>query len=213
MKYESVLFDLDGTLTDSGEGIRKCVKYAFEKLDLKVPEQKDLNLFIGPPLAEMFPQFGVPAERCDEAVSWFRRRYTGPGKFENRPCQGITELLESLKQDGYHLFVATSKPETTALEILQHFHMDGFFDEIAGATESHERETKDAVIAYLLNKSDIHNCVMVGDTEYDVLGAKKLHIPCIGVSWGYGNVREMKEAGAVAIADNMEQLKQLIEAN
>lgn len=207
-KYESVLFDLDGTLTDSGEGITKSAVFAFEKLRLTVPSQKDLELFIGPPLAEIFPKYGVPVEQTDEAIRYFRQRYKSVGKFENKPYDGIEKLLKDLKKAGMHLYVATSKPETTAVEILSHFHLDSYFDEIAGATESHDRETKDAVIAYLLNHVHARNCVMVGDTRFDVLGAAKLHIPCIGVAWGYGSCQEMKEAGAVAIVSDIKELEE-----
>lgn len=209
-KYESVLFDLDGTLTDSGEGITKSAAYAFEKLGLPVPSQKDLELFIGPPLAEIFPKYGVPVEQTDEAIHYFRQRYKSVGKFENRPYDGIENLLKDLKAAGMRLYVATSKPETTAVEILSHFHLDRYFDEIAGATESHARETKDAVIAYLLNSVHAEKCVMVGDTRFDVLGAEKLQIPCIGVAWGYGSVDEMREAGAIAIVRNISELEEIL---
>lgn len=209
-KYESVIFDLDGTLTDSGEGITKSVVYAFEKLHLKPPVQKDLDLFIGPPLSETFPRFGVPAEQTDEAIRYFRDRYLTVGKFENKPYEGIEDLLSSLKENGQKLYVATSKMEVTAIEILRHFNLDTYFDEIAGATEGHERETKDAVIAYLLRKIHADHCVMVGDTAYDVNGASRLHIPCIGVAWGYGSTQEMKDAGAIGIVDTMNDLKKAL---
>ena len=209
-KYKSILFDLDGTLTDSGEGITKSVVYAFENLHLKAPDEKDLRLFIGPPLSQMFPRFGVPENETDTAIRYFRDRYTKTGKFENRPYDGIEDLLKVLKEKGKELYVATSKPEHTAVEILKHFHLDRYFDAIAGATESHDRETKDAVIAYLLNKAHADHCVMIGDTEYDVSGAKRLGIPCIGVSWGFGNPEEMKEAGAIQIVDTPEELKRIL---
>lgn len=209
-KYESILFDLDGTLTDSGEGIMKSVVYAYDRLHLKAPDQKDLHLFIGPPLSQMFPRFGVPEKETDTAIRYFRERYQKTGKFENRPYDGIEELLNDLKNDGKKLYVATSKPEHTAIEILEHFHLDQYFDEIAGATESHERETKDAVIAYLLDKVHADHCVMVGDTRYDVEGARRLRIPCIGVSWGFGNEEEMKKAGAVQIVHSPQELEKIL---
>lgn len=210
MKYESILFDLDGTLTDSGEGITKSVVYAFNQMGLKPPAEADLRLFIGPPLAQMFPRFGVPEERVDEAIRYFRQRYQGPGKFENRPYEGIEVLLADLRKAGLKLYVATSKPENTAVEILDHFHLDHYFDEIAGATESHKRETKQAVIAYLLKKAHAEKCIMIGDTIYDVKGARALGLPCIGVSWGYGSTEEMRQAGAVAIADTPMELEHIL---
>lgn len=209
-KYDSVLFDLDGTLTDSGEGIMKSVVYAYGKLHLKAPERNDLPLFIGPPLREIFPRFGVSEQQTDEAIHFFRERYQKVGKYENHPYEGIEDLLAYLKHNGQKLYVATSKPETMAKDILHHFHLDEYFDETAGATENHERETKEAVIAYLQNKVRTGSCVMVGDTAYDVKGAAELHIPCIGVAWGYGSTEEMKQAGAIQIVYTMDELKKAL---
>lgn len=204
-EYESAIFDLDGTLTDSGEGITRSADYAFEKLGMKQYPLNELKVFVGPPLYETFPKFGVPEDKVDTAIRYFRERYTGPGKFENRPYDGIENLLKDLRKAGMKLYVATSKQENVAVEILRHFHLDRYFDEIAGAAG--EIVDKDDVIRILLNKVHAENCVMIGDTKYDVSGAKRLNIPCIGVSWGYGSVTEMKEAGAVRIVSTMNELK------
>lgn len=209
-QYESVIFDLDGTLTDSGEGITKSAAYALKKMGLHVPDLNSLRIFVGPPLAETFPKFGVPSEKTDEAIRYFRERYTGPGKFENKPYAGIENLLKELKKDGLKLYVATSKQENVSLEILSHFHLDGYFDQIAGARG--DIVNKDDVIRFLLSDISTEKCVMVGDTKYDVIGALKLNIPCIGVAWGYGSVEEMKKAGAIGIADNIDVLKAMLEA-
>ena len=114
-----ILFDLDGTLTDSGEGITKCAQLALEHFGICVEDRNQLRIFVGPPLRESFPKFGVPEDQVEEAVRIFRSRYLTVGKFENRPYPGIRELLETLRNQGYRLFVATSKPETTAVEILE----------------------------------------------------------------------------------------------
>lgn len=211
MKTLSILFDLDGTLTDSGEGIINCAIYALETLGLPVPPREALGVFVGPPLQDTFRQFGVPAEKLDEAVRIFRSRYVPIGKFENRPYEGIREALEALLRQGSRLYVATSKPEVTALEILEHFDLSQYFTKICGATLDGTRSSKSQVIAYLLDSGvSRESCVMVGDTAFDVLGAAAHGIPAIGVAWGYGSVEGMKKAGASAIAETPDALISLL---
>ena len=125
---KSILFDLDGTLTDSGEGIMNCAVYALSHFGIPAPTEAELRTFVGPPLTETFARFGVPKDQLEEAVRIYRSRYLPIGKFENHPYPGIQELLEKLKADGHTLYVATSKPEVTSIEILQHFGMDGYFE-------------------------------------------------------------------------------------
>lgn len=210
-KYNTVLFDLDGTLTDSSPGITRCAAEALDHYGIKYGSLDDLRVFIGPPLRKTFPEFGVPAEETDNAVRIFRARYSTVGKFENEPYAGIEELLQKLKKDGKKLYVATSKPETVAKEILEKFELSGYFDLICGATMDASRESKDAVIAYLLGLSNEEmDAVMIGDTAFDVEGALVHHIPCIGVSWGFGSVESMKDAGACGIADTPEQLYEML---
>ena len=207
----TVLFDLDGTLTDSGQGIINSAIPALEHFGLPVPSREELRVFVGPPLHETFQRFGVPADKAEEAIRVYRSRYIPTGMFENTPYPGIKELLETLKKENYTLYVATSKPEEMSVTILERFGLSPYFDRICGASTDTSRSTKDAVIAYLLEQSGAkEDMVMVGDTKYDVLGAKAHGIPAIGVSWGYGSVEEMTDAGAIGIADTMEQLLELI---
>lgn len=212
MKYKNLLFDLDGTLTDSSEGIIKSALYAFEKMQITSPGENDLYTFIGPPLGDSFVKHGVEEKDKDKAVAIYRERYNSIGKFENAPYPGMINLLKKLKDEGYKLYVATSKPEKTAIEVLDHFDMTGYFDEIAGATVDGSREKKDDVIRYLLDKigEDESDTVMVGDTNFDVLGAAELGIPCIAVTWGFGDIDEMKKAGAVAIVSSMDELYEAV---
>lgn len=211
MKQLSILFDLDGTLTDSGEGIINCAVYALQHFGLPIPSRETMRVFVGPPLWDSFEKFGIPKEKTDEAVQVFRSRYIPIGKFENTPYPGIRELLSQLKKDGCKLYVATSKPETTSIEILNHFDLAQFFDEICGADLDRSRTSKSQVIAYLLGKSEPgEKMIMVGDTAYDVTGAAAHGISTIGVSWGYGNTSEMAAAGAVAIAHSTEELYSLL---
>ena len=208
---KTVLFDLDGTLTDSGEGIINCAKLALETLGLPIPSYTEMRTFVGPPLSESFQRYGVPADKVEEAIRVYRSRYVPTGMFENTPYPGIRELLETLKAEGCTLYVATSKPETMSVTILERFGLAPYFTRICGASTDSSRSTKDAVIAYLLEQSEAkEDMVMVGDTKYDILGAKAHGIPAIGVSWGYGSVAEMRDAGAVGIADTMEELLTLI---
>lgn len=208
---KSILFDLDGTLTDSGEGIMKCAVYALSKYGIDAPSEADLRTFVGPPLTESFARFGVPQDQLTKAVEYYRERYIPIGRFENTPYPGIRELLEKLKADGHKLYVATSKPELMAIDILKQFDLAQYFDQICGATTDLSRNSKEAVIAYLLEKCGAQeNAIMVGDTAYDVIGAKEHGIPTIGVDWGYGLNEDMENAGAIAIAYTAEQLYELL---
>jgi len=209
---KTVFFDLDGTLTDSGPGILNCAQAALEHFGIHVEDRARLRAFVGPPLREMFPQFGVPEDRVDEAVRVFRARYIPIGKFENSPYPGIEALLQELKAEGYALFVATSKPEVTAVEVLEHFRLAQYFDGIFGASMERGRESKEDVIAYLLSKiGSPDQVLMVGDTAYDVIGAKAHNIRTIGCTWGYGNASEMREAGAAVLVDTPEELHAAIQ--
>lgn len=209
MKRLSILFDLDGTLTDSGEGIINCVTLALKHFGLDVPEDGSLRQFVGPPLRESFPKFGVPKERVEEAVRVFRSRYNTVGKFENVPYPGIRELLERLRADGHRLVVATSKPEITANEVLEKFQLAQYFSQICGADMEGSRDTKDAVIAYLLKTlPEQEPRVMVGDTVFDIEGARLHGIPTVAVTWGYGEKTTL--AGAEALAETPEMLYQIL---
>ena len=208
---KTILFDLDGTLTDSGEGIINCAQMTFERFGLPVPSREALRVIVGPPLGDSFIKFGIPKERVQEAIEVFRSRYVPIGKYENHPYPGIRELLSALKQQGHRLCVATSKPEVTAIEVLEHFDLAQYFDIICGASLDTGRVTKSEVIAYLLSQDDCKaNAVMVGDTAFDVTGAAAHGIPTIGVSWGYGEAADMEKAGAAAIADTPEMLLELL---
>lgn len=213
MTKKAIFFDLDGTLTDSGEGIINCATLALNHFGIPVPSREEMRVFVGPPLDQSFVRFGIPQERAQEAIEVFRSRYNTVGKFENFPYPGIREMLEKLQADGYRLFVATSKPEILANEVLAHFDLARYFEMVCGATLDSSRIHKADVITYLLQQAgDVENIIMVGDTAYDVIGAAAHKIPCVGVSWGYGLMKDMVEAGACAIADTPEQLRKILGA-
>ena len=208
---KTILFDLDGTLTDSGEGIINCAWHALKAFDLPLPDRETMRAFVGPPLHDSFVRFGVPEDRTDEAVAIYRSRYIPIGKFENTPYAGIGELLQKLVSDGHKLYVATSKSESMSVEILAHFDLAKYFTLICGASTDRSRSSKAAVIAYLLALTGKHeDIVMVGDTAFDVIGAKEHGISTIGVSWGYGEVTDMLHAGAIGIANDMDELYDLL---
>lgn len=207
----AILFDLDGTLTDSAEGILNCAELGLKHFGLPIPSREEMRVFVGPPLHDTFVKFGVPEDRADEAVAVYRSRFIPIGMFENKPYPGIHQVLQTLNAEGYKLYIATSKPEPMANTILNHFELARYFTLICGATMDRSRSDKDAVIAYLLQQTgDTDHMVMVGDTAFDVLGAKAHGIPTIGVAWGYGTVEEMEQAGAAAIVYTMEELLEAI---
>lgn len=211
---KTIFFDLDGTLTDSGPGIMNCAKLALDHFGIPVENQAQLRAFVGPPLRISFEGYGLDPDQVQEAIQVFRSRYVPIGKFENEPYPGIGDLLARLQGEGHRLYVATSKPEVTAREVLEHFGLDGYFAEICGADLKDKRDTKDQVIAYLFSKvGQLDNVVMVGDTDYDVTGAAVFGIPTIGVSWGYGSPESMTQAGAVAIAHTMDELHEILNRN
>lgn len=211
MKYRSVLFDLDGTLTDSGPGIVNCTIFTLKAFGLPIPSGEQLRTVVGPPLKDSFRRFGVPEDCLDQAVQVYRSRYVPIGKFENEPYPGIRQMLEALLEQGYRLYVATSKPEEISKEILSHFDLSRYFTVIRGATDDSTRSTKSEVIAALLDEGlNPRECVMVGDTAFDVLGAASFGIPAIGVAWGYGKAEDMEKAGAAAFAQTPASIPELL---
>lgn len=217
MNYKGILFDLDGTLTASGEGITRSVQYALEKMGKPElgKDRKKLEIFVGPPLLEQFMNYGgFSEEEAAEAVKYYRERYSVTGIFENKPYPGVKELLEGLKEKGLVLAVASSKPDQMVKIVLKHFHLDTYFDVILGSDISRPRMTKAEVIMQVLEKMNCldkrNQVIMVGDRHYDVFGAKEAGLSCIGVTYGYGTKEELLKAGAVKTADSTRDLGKLL---
>ncbi|MBS6194448.1 MAG: HAD-IA family hydrolase [Clostridiales bacterium] len=213
-----ILFDLDGTLTESGEGITKCVQYALGKLGIEENDLDRLRCFVGPPLKEQFMAYaGLDDEQAEQAVEYYRERYTTVGIFENHLYPKIPELLEVLKINDKILGVATSKPEKFAKQILEYFNIEQYFQVIVGSEMDGKRTNKAEVIEEALNRLQMQEerdkILMVGDKEHDVLGATSCGIRCVGVTYGYGSREELEEAGAVYIADTVEDLGILASPN
>lgn len=213
LPFRNLLFDLDGTLIDSSEGIIRSAQYAFEKLGKDVPEYETMFRFVGPPLDDTFRNdYGMTADEAHRAVLFYRERYHVDGVKEAAPYPGIDTLLSDLRKAGYDLYVATSKPEELAQRFLAMHKLGHHFTEICGALEF-ERKNKDEVIAYLLPKlraGGAKSCVMIGDRKFDVLGAKAFGIPSIGVKYGFSEPDEFEKAGADYIADTVEDLRHLL---
>ncbi|MBQ4563722.1 MAG: HAD family hydrolase [Lachnospiraceae bacterium] len=208
--YNTILFDLDGTLTDPGLGITNSVVYALKKWNIEVEDRSELYPFIGPPLLYSFRTFyGFSDEQSEQAVAYYREYFREKGIFENEVYEGVTKLLETLKAAGKRLIIATSKPEEFAVKILEHFELAQYFEYIAGATMDATRHNKCDVIAYALETcgiTDLSDVVMVGDREHDVLGARENGLDSIGVLFGYGNREELLAAGATQIAETVEDI-------
>ena len=212
--YTTILFDLDGTITDSGTGILNSVSYALKKYDIEIKDKAELNKFLGPPLQESFTRFcGFSPEETAKAIAYYREYYREKGIYENELYHDIPALLQELSEAGKTIILATSKPELFAVQIMKHFQMDKYFDFIGGATMDGARSKKADVIAYALEQchiTDISSAVMVGDREQDIFGAKEMGIDSIGVLYGYGSREELQGAGATYIAQNVRDIMKLI---
>ena len=211
--FDTILFDLDGTLTDSGLGITKAVQYALGQMGYEVPPRESLFSFIGPPLHKSFQRhYGMDEEMAVEAVRQFRVYYNQMGGIlENEVYDGVRELLRDLKSAGKRLMIATSKPQAAAELVMHHFGLSEFVPEIVGGTDD-TRNTKGKVIGYALREYGVNpdTAVMVGDREHDIHGAAENGIPAIGITWGYGDRAELEGAGAKAVFDTPEETVQYI---
>lgn len=213
--YGVLLFDLDGTLTDSAEGILACVRHALRVMGFDDPP--DMMRFVGPPLFESFETFcGMTHEQAVEAVRIYRERYSREGLFENRPYDGIPEMLERLRSAGKRMAVATSKPEVFAVRILDKFGLSGYFEVIGGAVidgGDGARNEKHEVIGYVLDRmgvSDPSEALMIGDRKHDVLGARQTGLDCMYALWGYGSAEEAREYGAAYTAETPAECADII---
>ena len=213
--YKTVLFDLDGTLTDSGRGIINSVLFALKKYDIQVEDLSILQNFLGPPLQDSFQKyFHFSDEEIPVVIDTYREYFRSKGMFENEVYKGVPELLEQIKSSGRKLIVATSKPEAFSYTILKHFHLDKYFDFIAGATMDGIRGSKPDIIRYALDTlgiTDLSSVEMVGDRMYDIYGAKEIGIDSVGVLYGYGSEEELRNAGATYIAKCPEDIAYIIE--
>lgn len=209
----NILFDLDGTLTDPGIGITNSVAYALNKFGMSVPDRKILYKFIGPPLRDSFSEYyGFDREKSELAVEYYREYFTDIGIFENEIYPGICELLEELCEKRKNIILATSKPEEFAVRILKHFDIYKYFKSVCGSSMDGALSSKKDIIAYAVRENNINpnSCIMIGDREYDIIGAKNNHIKSVGILYGYGSSDEFLKAGADYIIDTVENLKNFL---
>lgn len=212
--FEYILFDLDGTITDSGEGITKSVEYALRSFGILVEDIDGLRKFIGPPLKDSFKKYyDFDDEKAEMGLLKYREYYAVKGIYENSLYDGVVELLTTLKENNKTIILATSKPEVYAKQILEYFKVDEYFSVIAGADFEETRVKKGDVIKYALEKaniSDLSKVIMIGDREHDIIGAKENNIKSVGVLYGYGDVIELTQARADYTAKDTNELLNII---
>lgn len=212
-KKQYVLFDLDGTVTEPFEGITNCVAYALKHFGIEVEDKSTLRPFIGPPLLDSFQEFyGFSKEQAEEATRKYRELYNVEGIYQNELYEGMEKLLSFLKEQGKTVVLATSKPDVFANRILSYFNIDQYFDFVAGSDINGGRNTKIAVMQYAIEHTgitDVSQAVMVGDRNFDILGAQHFGMDSIGVLYGHGSREELEQAGATKIVETVGELKAL----
>lgn len=219
MDFQYILFDLDGTITESGPGIMNSVYYAVTKMGYEVEDRNVLRRFIGPPLSESFQKyFGMTKEQAGEAIQTYREYYTSQGIFENTVYEGFEDSIKVLKESGKKLAIATSKPEKFAKQIAEHFDFAKYFDVICGASMDESLVAKADIMANALNALGVseeqkEKVMMVGDREHDIFGAKKNHVASMGVLYGYGDRAELERAGADYIIEHASDIAKVILAS
>lgn len=209
-----ILFDLDGTIIDSSQGMTNSIMYALASLGIEVSDPKSLYPFIGPPLKVSFKKyFDLDDEQCKQAIAKYREYFRDQGYLQNIVYDGLPELFEKLRAAGRELYVATSKPTLDARRILEHHDLAGCFNDIQGSNEDGTRLFKGEVIEYVLahNKlTDLSQIVMIGDREHDMTGAADCGVDTIGVLYGFGSRAELEAHGAGAIAATVAELDELL---
>ncbi len=211
MEKKTILFDLDGTLVDTEEGVAKSLCYAMDKLGMEHPDTDTVRRFIGPLLQDSFQrEYGFTEERAKEADLIFRERYETIGLFECSLFPGVEEALKALKGKGYRISVASSKEEEPCRQILEKVHVAQYFDLICGARLKEDIGTKIEVLRDAMKRlgiTDKEEVVLIGDSRYDARGAQELGIDCIGVSYGFEeDFGEMRKAGVTEIFDTLEEV-------
>lgn len=210
--YSAVIFDFDGTICDTGEGIKKSAKYALESFDIPCPEWDELDFFIGPPLLVTFQErFNQTPTDADLLVKKFRERYTNVGLYESHLYDGVEELLKNLKNDGIKIGIASSKPKDYVDKLLTKFGIIDYFDSICAVSFQADCESKISIIHRCVDEleEDNKSIVMVGDTAFDIDGANENMLDSVGVNWGYGSKFDFIERGATYIADKMGDIESI----
>lgn len=213
-KYNTIFFDLDGTLSDSALGIIRCLQYSLEKFNIVETEGDKLRHYIGPSLTETYTKiYGMNDEEAVQATEFYRERFEREGIKENVMFEGVGDLLAGLKAQKKTMVLATAKPTEHAKKILEYYRIDHYFTVIAGSNLDGTREHKGEVIEFALSQlenPDVKNIIMVGDRQHDILGAKENDLAVIGVGYGYGTLEELTEAKPDKIVTSVEELSKLL---
>ncbi len=215
-KYKTLLFDLDGTLTDPKTGITRSVRYALLKMGIADVDVESLVKFIGPPLKDSYKKYyGFTEEEADLGIAYYREYFAGTGIFENTMYPGIGDLLGALRGEEIRLFVATTKPTVYAEKICDYFDISRYFEEIMGSELDGRLSDKGELIRFIIEKHDIGSseALMLGDREHDIFGAKRNFIESVGVGYGYGTRAELEAAGATYYAGSIGELSELLLGN
>ncbi len=210
--YKSVIFDFDGTICDTGEGVKKSAKYALDAFNIPSDDWQTLDCFIGPPLLVTFQeQFNQSAADADLLVQKFRERYTNTGIYECELYNGIKQLLINLKDDGMKIGIASSKPQVFVETLLNKFAIAKYFDSVCATSFAADCESKQNIIARCLKELETEpkDALMVGDRFYDIDGAKADMVDGAGALWGYGSKFEFIECGAKYIVDKVEDIESI----
>ena len=206
MRYDYILFDLDGTITEPFEGITKALSYSLEKFGIKIEDRNSLRVCIGPPLWDTYTEmFGLSDADADKATDYYREYYDNGGAFDCLIYDGIEDMLKRLHESPCKVLLATSKPEVMANVVLSHFGLDKYFDIICGASLDRSRSSKASVVKYALERAgvtDKSRCIMIGDRKFDVEGARENGLSTLGITHGYGDRAELEGAGAIQIFDD-----------
>lgn len=214
--YKNILFDLDGTLTDPKLGITNSIIYALNQLNLPAPKNDELVHFIGPPLSESFEQYyALTGEANQLAIHHYREYFSDKGLFENALYPGIIELLNTLQQRGHRLFVATSKPQIYAEQIVDHFEMTSYFEAVVGSELDGTRSAKGDIITHILHmyQLDASDCIMIGDRKHDLIGAALNQMDAVGVLFGYGSQQELAQCRPKAMIKTVTELSTYLTAH
>lgn len=201
--YQYIMFDLDGTLAESGKGVISSVHYSLEKLGVEPLPEEEMLKFIGPPLLYSYMNFmGMDEETANRAIDFYRKHYEKEGHYLSPLYEGVREILEELKERGKNLLVVTSKPMNMARKIIHNNGLDELFQDIVGPLPEEKTVEKDEMIRRAFKRNKITSgkqAVMIGDRQYDIWAAKKNQMDCIAVLFGYGSLEEFEREGATYI--------------
>jgi phosphoglycolate phosphatase len=216
-QYRNLLFDLDGTLSDPAEGITKSIAYSLAHFGIQVTDLDTLKPLIGPPIKQSLVEYyHFDEAQADEGVLKYRERFAEKGLYENILYDGIVDVLATAKNNGYKLYLATSKPTVFAEQILEYFGISSYFDFVGGSALDDSRPTKTHVIQHVLYENNIHDLehtLMIGDRKYDIIGGKNTRLDTLGVLYGFGNLQELQTAGATYTAESVGMLHEFLNNN